>query len=104
MVSNCDRRVSHPNGNLPTGSDWHKELLRLMQLDIPDLRPPVLSTETVTVLDEYRRFRHVVRNIYTFQFDPRQIERLVIQMSSAFNQTQSELLIFIDFLKQVGSN
>jgi hypothetical protein len=92
------------DGDLLTGSDWHKQLLLLMQLDIPDLRPPVLSTETVIALDKYRRFRHVVRNIYAFQFNPQQIERLVNQMPTVFTRAQSELLVFIDFLRQVGAS
>ena len=49
------------------------EMPKLHQLD--DLqgarsRPAVISTETGTRLDEYRRFRHVVRNVYTHSFDP----------------------------------
>jgi hypothetical protein len=68
------------DGELPTGRDWHSQLLHQMKDEIPDFRPPVLSSEVTSSLDEFRRFRHVVRNIYAFQFDPDRIERLVAQM------------------------
>jgi hypothetical protein len=89
-------------GELPTGSDWHRQLMVQMQNDMPDLRPPVVSTEVIHTLDEFRRFRHVVRNIYAFEFDPKQIERLVNQMSDVFAQIRTELLVFASFLRQVG--
>jgi hypothetical protein len=73
-----------------------------MQNDMPDLRPPVVSTEVIHTLDEFRRFRHIVRNIYAFEFDPEQIERLVNQMSDVFAQIRTELLVFASFLRQVG--
>jgi hypothetical protein len=90
------------DGELPTGSDWHRQLMVQMQHDMPDLRPPVVSTEVIHTLDEFRRFRHVVRNIYAFEFDPKQIERLVNQMSDVFAQIRTELLVFASFLRQVG--
>jgi hypothetical protein len=90
------------DGELPTGSNWHRQLMVQMQRDMPDLRPPVVSTEVINALDEFRRFRHVVRNIYAFEFDPEQIERLVNQMLDIFAQIRTELLVFASFLRQVG--
>lgn len=45
----------------PQGENWHQELLRQMAVEIERVRPPVLSRETRSSLDEYRGFRHVVR-------------------------------------------
>jgi HepT-like protein len=73
-----------------------------MQTDFSELRPPVLSAEAVRMLDEFLRFRHVVRNIYAFQFDPERITRLVNQMRPALALTQTDLLAFISFLEQVA--
>ncbi len=92
------------DGNLPAGQEWHRELLQQMQSDLPDLRPPVLSAEAAQAIDEFLRFRHVVRNIYAFQFDPDRVERLVQLMPSAFRQAQIELLAFAEFLEQVGKD
>ena len=41
---------------------WHLLLLEQMTKEVPGIRPAVISTETGTRLDEYRRFRHVIRN------------------------------------------
>jgi hypothetical protein len=92
------------DGKLPTGREWHRDLLQQMQTDLPDLRPLVLSNEAKQALDEFLRFRHVVRNIYAFQFDPESVERLVQLMSPAFQQAQTELLAFAEFLEQVGQD
>ncbi|MBX3054877.1 MAG: hypothetical protein KF770_00240 [Anaerolineae bacterium] len=90
------------DGKIPGGGNWHRELLQQMQTDIPELRPPVLSAESVTAVDEFLRFRHVLRNIYAFQFDPERIARLVSQMRPAWGQVQTELLAFAYFLEQVA--
>ena len=39
-----------------------------------------------------------------FKFDPDRIARLVEQMHPAFANVRAELLIFTDFLRQVGGN
>ena len=58
----------------------------------------------IDTLDEYRRFRHVVRNIYAFEYKPEQIERLVNQLLDIFPQLREELVVFSKFLQQVGDN
>jgi hypothetical protein len=55
---------------VPSGPDWHRDLLIQMSAEIPETRPPVISRETRLILDEFRGFRHVVRNIYTFNLHP----------------------------------
>lgn len=92
------------DGQIPDGGDWHRRLLQQMQSDVDNLRPPVLSNEVGELLDEFLRFRHVVRNIYAFHFDPERIERLVGRMRPAFAQLNSELLTFASFLEQVGGD
>jgi hypothetical protein len=47
----------------PTGANWHQELLHQMASEIPAVRPAVLTSETRDMLDRFRGFRHVVRNI-----------------------------------------
>lgn len=90
------------DGNIPSGHNWHQDLLQQMHMELPDLRPSVLSAEAIQMLDEFLRFRHVVRNVYAFQFDREQIARLVKQMQPAWNTVRQELLAFASFLEQVG--
>ncbi|MEJ2305783.1 MAG: hypothetical protein P8Y14_30030 [Anaerolineales bacterium] len=92
------------DGHLPSGADWHRDLLNQMQDEMTDLRPPVLSQEAGQSLDEFLRFRHVVRNIYAFRFDPERVQHLVDLMQPVLEQVQTELLAFVSFLERVGGD
>ncbi len=87
--------------SVPSGHEWHRELLRQMSVDLAPIRPQVLSAETIKTVDEYLRFRHIVRNIYTFEFDPERIEHLTQHLRPSFERVQVELLAFADFLAKM---
>ena len=53
------------DGAVPRGANWHQMLLEQMAKEVPHERPAVISKSTRDALDEYRGFRHVVRNVYT---------------------------------------
>lgn len=86
----------------PTGANWHQELLHQMASEIPAVRPAVLTSETRDMLDRFRGFRHVVRNIYSFRLDPGQIEVLIGQLPRTWDRTSQELLSFADLLEQLA--
>ena len=65
-----------------------------MTKEVPGIRPALISTETGTRLDEYRRFRHVVRNVYTPSFDPAKLGKLVNPAPELFARTTAELVAF----------
>jgi len=50
--------------NIDDEHGWLMELIRRLSIDIPGVRPPVLSSELVSDLQELRGFRHVVRHAY----------------------------------------
>lgn len=95
--------ASSVDASVPAGHEWHRELLRQMSLDIPKLRPVVLSQECVDTLSEYLAFRHVVRNVYAFQFDPVRVERLVNGLPSVISKVKADLESFASFLEQIVS-
>jgi hypothetical protein len=86
----------------PSGLHWHQELLRQMSSDVPNVRPPMLSLGLRNSLDRYRGFRHVVRNVYTFNLDADHVDLLVKQLQPTMAQLSTELLSFADFLEQLG--
>jgi hypothetical protein len=86
------------DGSLPQGENWHLLLLEQMTKEISRVRPAVISTEIGTRLNEYRGFRHVVRNVYTYKFDPAKIEKPVVSAPSLFAQIKMELFAFANFL------
>lgn len=86
------------DGSLPTGENWHQALLIQMSKEVSGIRPAVISQQTSIRLDEYRGFRHVVRNVYTFHFDAAKLEKLVLGAEDIFSQVKAELYAFANFL------
>lgn len=86
----------------PTGQNWHQELLKRMSEEVQGLRPAVISDWSYSTLNEYRGFRHIVRNIYSYNFDPPKIKKLVVGAEKLFRKVRAELLAFADFIEQAG--
>ena len=57
---------------------YHTSLLRRMSVAVPGVRPATVSAETLPLLDNLRRFRHVVRHAYRAEIDGRQL-RIVLE-------------------------
>ncbi len=89
------------DGSLPKGDAWHRDLLDQMTLDLPGIRPPVMSADIAHALDEYRRFRHVVRNVYAEHLDPPRVGELVVKLAPLWTQLRAELTAFAGFLAGV---
>lgn len=87
---------------MPSNPEWHRDLLYQMGVDVPHIRPPILTSASVQFLDEYLRFRHVVRNVYTFSLDAERVGRLVSELNAGYETIRRELLAFADFLEKVG--
>ena len=88
------------DGNVPQGKNWHQTLLEQMAVEVPSVRPAVISAGTHRMLDEYRGFRHVVRNVYAYRLDLDQVRKLVQGLPAVFSRGRAELLAFADFLEQ----
>jgi hypothetical protein len=58
---------------------------------------------TCQQLDEYRGFRHVVPNVYTFHLDPEKVVKLVQRLAPVFDQASVELMAFIHFFEINGN-
>ena len=91
------------DGGLPTGSNWHRELLRQMTLEVESLRPAVISLETAQSLEDYLRFRHLVRNLYTWNFEVDKMAGLVNGLPHALTQLERDLAKFGRFLEAASS-
>jgi len=72
-----EKIASAVDGNTPTGTTWHRDLLDQMYAEIPGVRPAVISVGLKDALDEYRGFRHVVRNVYTHHLSGEKIKTLI---------------------------
>lgn len=88
--------------SVPAGAEWHRELLEQMCIEFPGVRPAVLSSATCHALDEFMRFRHVVRNVYAYHLNPDRVMQLVEDCAILFSQIKIELSHFALFLEQIG--
>jgi len=93
-----ERLAETLDGSLPKGENWHQALLVQMSKEMTGIRPAVISQQTLKRLDEFRGFRHVVRNVYTFHFDEAKLEKLVMGAGDVFAHMRAEILAFADFL------
>ena len=84
--------------SMPGGPEWHQSLLLQMSADIAGIRPSVLRQETRFCLEEYRGFRHVVRNVYTFNLRPTRLQELADSLPSCYEAVRRDLMSFTDFL------
>ncbi|NJL46695.1 MAG: hypothetical protein HC929_03305 [Leptolyngbyaceae cyanobacterium SM2_5_2] len=53
---------------MPSGPQWHRDLLSQLSVEFPGTRPAVLQHSSRACLDEYRGLRHVVRKFSTGRF------------------------------------
>ncbi|HEY4691474.1 MAG TPA: hypothetical protein VIK33_19350 [Anaerolineae bacterium] len=87
----------------PAGSSWHRDLLTQMAIAIPDVRPAILSEETRLALVDYLEFRHVVRNVYTFNLRPDRVTELARGLRPTFDQAHHDLMAFAQFLDTLST-
>ncbi len=87
--------------SLPSGAEWHSDLLTQMAVEIKSVRPAVISPEAHACLDVYRGFRHVVRNVYTFNLDPARLVKLATDLLRCSQTVRNELGNFADFLETI---
>lgn len=67
---------------------YHLELLRILSVDIPEIRPAVISEKSFLLLDKLRAFRHFIRHGYNYILDPDELTLL----QKKFIPRQQELI------------
>jgi len=90
------------DGSVPQGARWHTDLLNQMAYDLPNIRPPVLSSATRDALHEYRSFRHLVRNVYTYNLSPEKVKARVDRLPDAWAAVKQDMERFLAFLDAVA--
>ena len=88
----------------PSGERWHRQLLEQMGQEIPGMRPPVLSVDSVERLDEFLAFRHRMRNIYAFRLDADRLHELLMRLPNAWQSAQADIEVFVNLLQQAAQD
>ena len=80
------------NGGTPRqGEGWHRRLLERMAM-ATELRPAVLREPTQRSLQEYLRFRHLVRNLYSDELRPEPIAVLLRELPAVWKALEADLV------------
>jgi hypothetical protein len=66
------------------------------------VRPAVIGGKSTVALDEFRRFRHLVRNVYAFSLVPQKMNPLMVVLPGLWRQLDAELSAFAGFMEEVG--
>lgn len=92
----------HIDQRIPSGETWHRNLLYQVAQENKPVRPAVISQDSFESLDEFRRFRHLVRNVYTLNLVPQKMAVLMTALPNLWTRLRAELLAFADFLDDVN--
>ena len=85
----------------PRGLNWHIELLKQMSLEIPLVRPAVITKETYFMLDKFRAFRHVFRNVYGFNLDTKRLKALLEELPASVAAINEDLNTFMNKMEKL---
>jgi hypothetical protein len=88
----------HVDQQLPDGDSWHRDLLFQMSEAREGVRPALISVTEAVKLQPYLGFRHVVRNIYTYNLMPARIEELIGGLTELWPRLRARLAGFADYL------
>lgn len=91
-------RISQFFENSLSKDRWHSELLHKMTLRIPNVREPVISDETFSLLEEFRKFRHFKRYYFSMDYDWDRLDYLGKQFLKLISRYPEDLTRFITFL------
>ncbi|ASC71092.1 hypothetical protein XM38_020420 [Halomicronema hongdechloris C2206] len=79
------------DGVVPDTANWHRQLLRQMAAPVWHIRPAVLRADTVTWLEDYCSFRHLVRNIYSTHLKVDRVEALAERLPTCMAFLREDL-------------
>ncbi|MFP4430993.1 MAG: hypothetical protein ACLFPV_07070 [Spirochaetaceae bacterium] len=94
------RVAKHFENNLDNAS-WHRELVDRMRIEVPGIRPALISPEFAEDLDELRRFRHRFRNTYKSRLRAdrvREVSESAVSVAERFDEFHTR---FIDWIRRL---
>jgi predicted nucleotidyltransferase len=77
--------------SVPDTADWHRQLLRQVAAPVRRIRAAVLRPETLAMLNEYCSFRHLVRNIYSFNLRLERVDKLAEELPLCLTLLREDL-------------
>lgn len=94
-------RIAQNFGNNLRPERWHSDLLQRMTVEVPGVRPAVLSEEVYSHLDELMRFRHFKRYYYHLEYDWTRLGYLTDLAQRTAPMVTGELATFRSYVQSV---
>ena len=85
--------------NMSSTSQWHSILLQRMTMEIPGIRPALLSPDSYTILNSMRGFRHFFRHAYASDIDYQQLTmnlHRALELKKHLDHDVSQFLLRLD--------
>ncbi|HUX19770.1 MAG TPA: hypothetical protein VMW69_00935 [Spirochaetia bacterium] len=73
---------------------WHTDLLDHMTLEVSEVRPRVISSDTFSDLSELMRFRHFKRYYFSLAYDWERLDAIVHRLQRVHPNLDTELQDF----------
>jgi len=74
-----------------------------MALEIPEVRPRVITDEFAKRLADYPRFRHLFRGLYGFELEVERMRPLFDNLGEVFWELERQLQNFLAALSQIAN-
>jgi hypothetical protein len=94
-------RVAKHFENSLDDSSWHRELIDRMRIDVPGIRPALITVDMVEPLDELRRFRHLFRNLYKSRLKTERVMEISGTIAPLIQDFARCHQLFIEWLDQL---
>ena len=99
----CVRIVKELDGDLPSGHNWHRQLLTVARNSGPN-RPPIIPQRLYDELLDYLGFRHFFRHSYPASLQWEQLKPLVGRLGDTHQRFHSSVQVFLDSISKLSPN
>lgn len=103
VETSWERIARHFDGGVPSGERSPQELLEAMALELPGLRPRVISNASLGPLRELLGFRHFVRHAYAVAWRAARLGELADLASSSHPLLGSDMDAFLGFIDTLAT-
>jgi hypothetical protein len=80
-------------------SRWHSELLHKMTVAVPELRPKLFDTASISAFRELLAFRHFARYYFEMAYDWQKLDFLMVQLEKAHADLMEAVAHFSENLR-----
>lgn len=83
-------RIARIFGTEPSGANWHRSLLESMAMEVPGIRPAIVSVPSLPALRDLLAFRHFFRHAYSVPLDAARLAHLAQRARSVVAALQQD--------------